>query len=128
MTVADLKWKWKPTGTPWIDPLKEILADVAAMEAGIESPQGVADRTGERDPFEVAEEQAEILAYRASLGLPPTSWAQPTPTGGTGTTAQVVSGKDDGTDDAAQGTAKAPAARAAMSYLKTLPAEPENAK
>jgi capsid protein len=59
MSVADLKWQWKATGTPWIDPLKEVLADVAAMEAGIESPIGVADRVGDRDPFEINQETAD---------------------------------------------------------------------
>jgi capsid protein len=121
MTVADLKWAWKPTGTPWIDPLKEALADIAGMEAGIESPQGVADRTGERDPFDVIQEQAEYLKARRDAGLPDPPWITPKATGGTGTAATV---DGEAKDDGASATAGS-ARTAAAAHLASLPAEPE---
>ena len=125
MTVADLKWAWKPAGTPWIDPLKEALADIAGMEAGIESPQGIADRTGERDPFDIIEEQAAYLKARRAAGLPDPKWIIPTPTGGTGTTATPHAASDESADRSETGTS---ARDNATIYLQSLPPELELTK
>lgn len=37
ITADDLRWEWLATGVPWIDPLKEIQADVTAVDAGLSS-------------------------------------------------------------------------------------------
>jgi capsid protein len=129
MTVADLKWQWKATGTPWVDPLKEALADVAAMEAGLESPIGVADRIGDRDPHEILQETADWLADRRNLGLPDPPWITPKPTGGTGTTAAAAAAdaqkQADQQDDSDAKSTAGNARRAAAAHLASLPAEPE---
>ncbi len=70
MQLTDLAWEWQPHGLPWIDPLKEVNADVEAVRAGLASVPEVTKRRG-RDAFDIADEQAEYLKYRESIGLPP---------------------------------------------------------
>ena len=69
VTVADLDWEWIPTGLPWIDPLKEITADVAAINAGLDSTPSAAKRSG-GDAYELARQEAAYRNYRRQLGLP----------------------------------------------------------
>lgn len=120
VTVADLKWQWRPMGTPWIDPLKEVLASVAELEAGLDSPQAIADSTGDRDAFEIIEERRAWLEANRKAGLPDPAWITPKPTGGTGT----AGGTDSNDTTEAGGDAR----NAAMAYLKTLPPELEKTK
>lgn len=35
--LRDLSWEWIHAGIPWMDPLKEITADIAAVKAGLAS-------------------------------------------------------------------------------------------
>lgn len=64
-----LKWEWVATGLPWIDPLKEVQATLAALSGGLTSrtralkEQGVEFRT-------VAQELADENALLQKLGLP----------------------------------------------------------
>src|SRR6185436_3946763 len=60
--IFDLKWDWLPTGMPWIDPLKETTADIARVQAGLDSPQRVCRRRGE-DFFEIVDEIAVAQNY-----------------------------------------------------------------
>lgn len=69
ITLADLDWEWIPTGLPWIDPLKEITADVAAINAGLDSTPSAAKRAG-ADAYELARQEAAYRNYRRQLGLP----------------------------------------------------------
>lgn len=58
MAVKDLPLRFIPLGVPWIDPLKEVKADAAAVESALTSRQRVCLRGG-RDWFEVADELEE---------------------------------------------------------------------
>jgi len=66
---ADLNWEWIATGIPWIDPLKEVLADAKALEYGLTSRQRIAKRRGE-DFFEIAEELAVENTVLEDGGVP----------------------------------------------------------
>jgi len=37
LTIPQLTWEWVPAGIPWIDPLKEVKADVEAVNNGLAS-------------------------------------------------------------------------------------------
>ena len=73
-----LSWQWIARKVPWIDPLKEIQASKAEVDAGFNSTVGVAESLG-LDAYELADQQAAYLAYRAKLGLPPPGTLQPIP-------------------------------------------------
>ncbi len=68
VNLADVRWEWVPSGMPWIDPLKEINADIAAIGACLSSrtrrlrEQGI-------DFKEVVDELAAEEAYLAKKGL-----------------------------------------------------------
>ena len=79
MTLGDVRWEWIAAGLPWIDPLKEIKADVAAIENGLASRQLVCKARG-RDFFEVADQLAAEAAYLAERGLPTSATTDTTPT------------------------------------------------
>lgn len=68
--ISDIKWEWVARGIPWIDPLKEVNADIAAINAGLASTPEATKRRG-RDAYEIADEQAAYMEHRAQLGLPP---------------------------------------------------------
>ena len=62
-----------PLGVPWIDPLKEVMADLRAVEGGLTSRQRICYRGG-RDWFEVADELVEEEKYmRGKLNTEATS-------------------------------------------------------
>jgi capsid protein len=68
VSLSDLNWDWVPAGMPWIDPLKEINADIAAIGACLSSrtrrlrEQGI-------DFYEVVDELAAEEAYLKKKGL-----------------------------------------------------------
>jgi capsid protein len=59
---ARLKWEWQAAGIPWIDPLKEIQADVQAVGAALNSRQRVLRERG-LDFFQIVDELAAENAY-----------------------------------------------------------------
>lgn len=73
VTLDDLKWEWVASALPWVDPLKEVTANIAAVANGFDSTPGVCKAQG-KDAFEIAKEQADyekrIGDYRESIGLP----------------------------------------------------------
>jgi len=69
MALRDLRWEWIARGIPWIDPLKEVNADIAAVGAGLSSRGRVLKRQG-LDFAEVARELAAENELLAELGLP----------------------------------------------------------
>ena len=75
MGISDLHWEWIARGIPWIDPLKEVNADVTAIKEGLASTVEVVKRRG-RDAYEVADEEAEYRQYRREKGLPVDSASQ----------------------------------------------------
>jgi lambda family phage portal protein len=66
---ARLTVKFVAPGWPWVDPLKEVNADAAAVAAGFKSRQEVIAARG-RDPDEVAEELA-AEGWRPAPGADP---------------------------------------------------------
>ncbi|MBW6495999.1 MAG: phage portal protein, partial [Burkholderiaceae bacterium] len=59
---------WIPPRWDWVDPLKDIQAQVLAMEAGITSRRKVVEATG-YDVEEIDRENATDAARARSLGL-----------------------------------------------------------
>jgi capsid protein len=73
-----LRWHWVARKVPWTDHLKETLASQRDVETGIASTPGVAESMG-LDAYEIADQQADYLAYRAMLHLPPLGPSAPIP-------------------------------------------------
>jgi hypothetical protein len=81
-----LQHQWIPPGWPWVDPEKEVKADVAAISAGLTTQTESLAARGrdfdetlqqiEREQFVKADMEARVAAYRASLGLDDTPDAQ----------------------------------------------------
>lgn len=67
-TINDLKFEWVYQGLPWIDPLKETMADIRAIEAGLASSVEVAKRRG-KSAYDIADEEAKLREYRKNLNL-----------------------------------------------------------
>lgn len=65
----ELDWEWMPQGTPWIDPLKEIKADVEAVNYGIATRTDVIKRRTGRDFKEVMEQLAAEQQMIRDLGI-----------------------------------------------------------
>lgn len=66
--MQDVRWEWVPAGIPWIDPLKEIKADIEAIGAGLTSRQRRCKERGV-DFFEIVDELATENDYLASKGV-----------------------------------------------------------
>lgn len=61
---------WKSTGRQWVDPQKEVAADIAAIRSGLDSPQSVAARRGKDYATIIQDlEQARKMAERAGVSL-----------------------------------------------------------
>ncbi|MEA2491844.1 MAG: hypothetical protein QOH21_3636 [Acidobacteriota bacterium] len=69
VTLDDLNWEWLANGMPWLDPLKEITADIATMGAGLTSRQRLIRAKYGDDFFDVADELAQETKYMADRGL-----------------------------------------------------------
>jgi len=72
LKLYDLKWEWVGAAIPWIDPLKEISADVQAINAGLNSRQRLC-KERVMDFGEVAKELAREQELLNELGLNPTA-------------------------------------------------------
>ena len=66
--LAQVQLQWIPRGVPWIDPLKEVQADQAAVDGGFTSRQRVCKTHGE-DYFEIIDELAEEQVYAKNKGV-----------------------------------------------------------
>ncbi len=60
--------RWKPRGWAWVDPLKEVNANIKAIEFGLKSRQDVAAEQG-RDVEDTFNELAEEKKLAAKLGI-----------------------------------------------------------
>lgn len=76
LKVSDLAWEHVAAGLPWIDPLKEVQADVAGLNAGIRSRTRICRERGE-DFFTIADELKREADYLAELGLSTTTEQDP---------------------------------------------------
>jgi capsid protein len=78
-----LQHQWIPPGWPWVDPEKEVRADVQAIEAGLTTQtESLASRGRdftetlqqiERELREKADMEKRLQEYRESIGLGPAS-------------------------------------------------------
>ena len=59
---------WINRGIPWIDPLKEITADIAAIKAGQLGPETACRERG-RDVYKMIDERARVEAYARDKGV-----------------------------------------------------------
>jgi lambda family phage portal protein len=61
---------WIPPGFDWIDPQKDVAADVAAMAEKLVAPQEIIRRNG-RDPAQVLSDWAQWEEWKKAAGLMP---------------------------------------------------------
>jgi lambda family phage portal protein len=97
-----LDHKWQPRRWQWVDPLKDMAANVLAIENGLVSPQMVAAQQG-RDIEDVID---DLAAFQQLLKVKKVTLTGTTAPTGTVASAVAQSGNDAGTQDAA---AKKPA-------------------
>ena len=64
--------EWRPRGWAWVDPQKEIQAEVAALDAGLTSRSAILAKTG-RDYGGVLTQLKEELEMQAELNIEPKS-------------------------------------------------------
>lgn len=69
MLVTEVPWEWIPVGIPWIDPMREIGADVMAIKAGIRSRQQICKERG-YDFMDTAKQLGDEKILLESMGLP----------------------------------------------------------
>lgn len=69
MPLEQIGWEWVASGLPWLDPLKEVQADLAALSGGLTSRTRILKSRGE-DFESIARELAEENKLLDSLGLP----------------------------------------------------------
>lgn len=86
--AAFLQHAWIPPGWPWVDPEKEVNADILAIDAGLQTQTESLAARGrdfdetlsqiEREQTAKMEMQARLMAKRTALGLPePADGPQP---------------------------------------------------
>lgn len=68
VVLSALAWEWIASGLPWIDPLKEVNAQVAALNAGITSRTRICRENGQ-DFYQIADERREEDAYLKEHGI-----------------------------------------------------------
>lgn len=69
VTLDDLRWEWVHRGLPWLDPLKEVQAEVQSMDALLDNAEDIAQRHG-KNFFANVDKQAACIAYAAKMGVP----------------------------------------------------------
>jgi capsid protein len=63
MTLRDLKFEHVPRGVPWWDPAKEIRGDLAAIGAGLTTPQRICRERDRGDFYENVDEIQKAIQY-----------------------------------------------------------------
>lgn len=66
--LDSLRWDWVPGGLGWVNPLQEVKAQAAAVDAGLTSRQRLAREQGE-DWFEIADQLAQEQSYAREKGI-----------------------------------------------------------
>ena len=69
MRQSDIAFEWVPRGMPWWDPSKEINGHIAAIKAGLDTPQRICRATG-TDYFDNVDAISKALAYAEQKGVP----------------------------------------------------------
>jgi capsid protein len=91
---------WIHKGMPWLDPLKEVSGEVAAVNAGLTSPQRVCAGKGQNF-FDIIDERAEAEAYAAERHVT-LSYGQPAAAAATDDDEDDDADKKDEADDGKQ--------------------------
>jgi capsid protein len=68
MKLADLRWEWVAKNVRWVDPLKEVEADIKAVQHGFKSQQMIAQEGG-NDAYEMLDQIAAFQSYAKSKGV-----------------------------------------------------------
>ncbi len=68
--LRDIRWQWMPAGISWIDPLKEVNANIAAIGAGLQSRTSILLEQG-IDFYELCDEIAAEQQYMTERGISP---------------------------------------------------------
>jgi capsid protein len=68
MGISDINFEWRANGIPWIDPLKEVAADVQAINAKLRSRQQIAGERGD-DWFETIDQLKVEEDYLKANGM-----------------------------------------------------------
>jgi capsid protein len=71
LEIDELAWEWVPSMTvPWWDPAKEINGHLAAIRAGIDSPQRITKEASGRDWYDNVDQIAKALDYARAKRVP----------------------------------------------------------
>lgn len=76
MTISDCTFEWQARGMPWWDPSKEVAGNVAAIGAGLDTPQRIC-KAADSDFYDNIDQIAEAQAYAKSKGVELKFNAQP---------------------------------------------------
>lgn len=68
MRISDLYWEWQPRGMPWWDPSKEVKGNIAAIGAGLDTPQRVC-KSADTDFYDNIDQIALAQEYAAKKGV-----------------------------------------------------------
>lgn len=68
LRISDLYWEWQPRGMPWWDPSKEVKGNIAAIAAGLDTPQRVC-KAADTDYFDNIDQIAAAKEYAAAKGI-----------------------------------------------------------
>lgn len=66
--LADLSWVWVHRGMPWLDPLKEIEAELLAVDAGFDNQEDVCQKHG-KNFYENIDKIARCRKYAEDNGV-----------------------------------------------------------
>ncbi len=69
MTLGDLRWSWLPEGTPWWNPMQEVNANIAAINAGLTSRSQVVREVHGKEFKDIVDQLAEEERYIADAGI-----------------------------------------------------------
>ena len=69
MRQTDIHFEWVPGGMAWWDPSKEINGHIAAIKAGLDTPQRICRATG-TDYYDNVDAISKALQYASEKGVP----------------------------------------------------------
>lgn len=62
-TIGDITFDWSPQAFAWWDPVKDVNADMAKIQAGLDTPQRITKERGRGDWYDNIDQIAEALKY-----------------------------------------------------------------
>ncbi len=68
MTINDVIFEWRARGMPWWDPAKEVAGNVAAIGAGLDTPQRIC-KAADTDFYDNVDQIAEAIEYAKKKGV-----------------------------------------------------------